>query len=457
MGKIDLRATRRLFRLSLGVVQLLLCLFIIALLLISVVAAVRADEIPGHSRLFLESESKMRSSVGRFEKRVRKMEKESFALLADGQLESILIPVSDEDVLFHKTSFKSGKRTSTWIGQDSNGEKSILLTLGDDHLFARVTTPQGTFLYKPDTEPFTAVSYEENKEYEIPLVDDAVPVPALSSPSVSEPSAAADDGSRIDMMVAYTNGIAAVYPGSQIDTRIQYFIDVANLSFHNSSINTRFNLVHSQEYAYTDDSPGDMNEALESFTDNIGIFAGVETVRKRYGADQVTLLRHFVDEGCGLAWVVTEDNADYAYAVVHDGVRSDGYYCSEYTYVHEVGHNLGCAHDRSNASVSGRFDYSYGFQNPGQEFRTVMAYSCDGGNCPRIAYFSNPDILYNGKPTGVVSTDPLAADNALTITQTRVGMAGYMAEVDAPSPVVNPPPLSSIMPLPAIKMILDSP
>jgi len=416
----------------------------------------RAGDDAGHLRLFVDSELKMQFAVGRFDRRVHTMNRNSFALLADGRVESIIISVPDEDVLFHRISYQSRLNTSTWIGQDSSGETTILITIGDDHLFARIITPDGVFLFKPLVEPFEVVSYRQDQKYETPLVDDAVPVPALSRHSASESSADADDGSRIDMMIFYTNGMAAAHPGSQIDTRMQYLIDQANQSFQNSNINTRFNLVHSAKVAYPDDSPGDKSEALDALTDNTGVFAGVENLRTTHGADQVTLLRQYVDEGCGLAWVLTNDKARYSYAVVHDGSKTDGsgWFCSDLTYVHEVGHNLGCAHDRDNAGLTGRFDYSYGYQDPAQLFRTVMAYDCAGG-CPRISYFSNPDVLYNGKPTGVVYTDPLSADNARAINQTRVGMAGYRPEVVGP--VINPPPASSILPLPAIMMMLNSP
>ena len=158
-------------------------------------------------------------------------------------------------------------------------------------------------------------------------------------------------------MVLYTNGMADAHPGSQIETRIQHLIDLANDALSNSNINTQFNLVHSEEVVYPDDSPNGMNEALYDLTDNTGVFDNVENLRTEHGADQVTLLRQYVDEGCGLAWLLKYDNAGLAYAVVHDGSKTDGsgWYCSDLAYVHEIGHNLGCAHDRANASSSGRF------------------------------------------------------------------------------------------------------
>ena len=182
-----------------------------------------------------------------------------------------------------------------------------------------------------------------------------------------------------------------------------------------------------------------MNEALDDLQSNSGVFANVETLRTTYGADQVTLLRRFVDEGCGLGYLLTSDNARNAYMLVHDGDKTDGsgYSCNLLTYAHELGHNLGCQHDRANAGSSGRFSYSYGYQNPEEIFRTVMAYDCPGG-CPRIDHFSNPDVTYDGYPTGIADPDPNSADNARTINQTRVEMAGYRTSVQRSITVISP-------------------
>jgi hypothetical protein len=175
-----------------------------------------------------------------------------------------------------------------------------------------------------------------------------------------------------------------------------------------------------------------MSEALDDLTDNAGVFAGVEALRTIHGADQVTLLRQYVDEGCGLAWVLTRNSARSAYSVVHDGSKTDGsgYYCSDLTYAHELGHNMGCAHDRDNASVNGRFVYSYGHQAPSGVFRTVMAYGAGCGSpCTRVTHFSNPNATYGGEATGVVQGSPDAADNAATIDYTRTEMAAFRATV----------------------------
>ncbi|MFM8355290.1 MAG: hypothetical protein ACKOBM_10345, partial [Gammaproteobacteria bacterium] len=72
----------------------------------------------------------------------------------------------------------------------------------------------------------------------------------------------------------------------------------------------------------------------------------------------------------------------------------------------------------------------------GQSFRTVMSYSCAGS--PRLNYFSNPAILYNGAPMGVsYELDPAhAADNARSMNAT----APYVSAFRSATTVTDPPP-----------------
>lgn len=363
-----------------------------------------------------------------------------------GKADSIILPVNGRAVAFQRIRQTIRAENITWEGRDADNLVNVLLTLGKDHVFGRVIGSFGTLTIAPDvvdlslsvrqpegSPPRIAVK-RLSPAHEVEFENDYLVPPHMAKsrvkPEAGAQRVANEDGSRIDVMVLYTNGMAAANPGDQINTRIQYLLDQGNTSFSNSNISTQFNLVHSAVVSYTDDSAGGMEEALDDLTDNLGVFAGLEDLRTTHGADQVVLLRQYVDEGCGLAWLLMGDvdDARYAYAVIHDGSKTDdsGYYCSDLTYVHEIGHNLGSAHDRDNADPTGIYDYSYGYQSPAESFRTVMAYNCPTG-CPRISYFSNPDVLYQGETTGVLYTETNSADNARTINQTRVAMANYRA------------------------------
>ena len=117
----------------------------------------------------------------------------------------------------------------------------------------------------------------------------------------------------------------------------------------------------------------------------------------RTSADAVVLIVNDTAY-CGMAYVMTSLSSSFesaAFSVV-SRICATGYY----SFAHETGHNFGSVHDRANSSFAGVYDYSYGYQSPYGTFRTIMSYDCDGG-CPRINYWSNPDIYYNGQPLGV--------------------------------------------------------
>jgi peptidyl-Asp metalloendopeptidase len=86
---------------------------------------------------------------------------------------------------------------------------------------------------------------------------------------------------------------------------------------------------------------------------------------------------------------------------------------------HEIGHLFGCAHDVANAGGQGLFPYSYGqyfVGNSGKTWGTIMSYPGQ-----RIPYFSNPELTYDGQPTGASGV----RDNARTIRISKHFVSGY--------------------------------
>merc|ERR1712117_626843 len=92
------------------------------------------------------------------------------------------------------------------------------------------------------------------------------------------------------------------------------------------------------------------------------------------------------------------------------------------TFTHEAGHCLGAMHDRITMGIPDDSNYNYGYCLPDSPYSTIMAYY---SNCPapertRILHFSNPDILYEGIPTGDEQNN-----NARAITEDRDKTSKY--------------------------------
>jgi hypothetical protein len=231
----------------------------------------------------------------------------------------------------------------------------------------------------------------------------------------------------IDVLVVYTPYARSSAGGTDaMNALIDLAIVESNTAYANSLIDTQLRLVHKAVADY--DELGTYSDHLDRLTEpDDGYMDEVHALRDLYRADMVSLL--VADSGyCGIAWLirnmVSPDAEAYAFSVVK-------YTCAtgNYTFAHELGHNQGCHHDRANASGPGLYDYSYGYQDPDELFRTVMAYDCPSG-CPRIQYFSNPDVTYSGLPTGIPVGEPEAAHNALTINNTAFTVANFRRSFD---------------------------
>ncbi len=249
-------------------------------------------------------------------------------------------------------------------------------------------------------QAFEACAVDERMEKRPPLAD--APVAPVFGPR---------DVPEITVMIVYT-AQARTGAGGQaaIDAVIDMAITQANQAYADSQISASLKLVHRGLVSYNESGSASTDiYRLQDPAD--GYIDEVHQIRDCVGADIVSM---FVDgfNACGIGFLMCcggyEGFEEYAFNVV------DKDCVPNFTFAHEVGHNVGCHHDRDNAGGGAAFSYSYGYRTPNQVYRTVMAYSPG----TRIGYFSNPGVSYQGYVLGVPLGQSGETHNALTITNT---------------------------------------
>jgi hypothetical protein len=304
----------------------------------------------------------------------------------------------------------------TWFGQVEEVENGLIIMVVENGIMAaNITVDEKTFQVRAVDK--TAHAIREIDQTAFSDACDPIPVALEESPDLVSPISSADGGSFIDVLVVYSDDAAGA--SVNIESEIQLAIDQTNQSYFHSNINQRLRLVHSQEVIYAE--TGDLGADLDCITFYDGCLDEIHGWRDDYGADMVSF---WVETGnyCGIGWLmqtVSPSFEGWAFSVV-DRDCATGFF----VFGHELGHNMGAHHDRDNASEQGAYSYSYGYQDPLESWRTIMAYNCPT-SCTRVQYWSNPDVTYFGRPMGVPAGQPDSADNHLTLNNTASTVSGF--------------------------------
>lgn len=243
-----------------------------------------------------------------------------------------------------------------------------------------------------------------------------------------------DLGGNLDVLVVWTSNAECRNSGlargcsrtatttANMKSLINLAVAETNTAYDLSGVNTQLNLVHARHVGpYTEVSGDAFSKALNHITSpSDGVIDHVHNLRSKYGADLVAMI---IDDPqyCGMAW--SGPSKERMFSVTAWNCAT-GYY----SFGHEIGHNLGCSHDKGTSNACSSSAYNYGWRDPNARFRSILAYNCvsgqcdsnAGGGCPRVQRFSNTKSLFNGSPIGSAQHN-----NARRINDVKAVVAGY--------------------------------
>ncbi|MEM8866750.1 MAG: zinc-dependent metalloprotease family protein [Verrucomicrobiota bacterium] len=263
------------------------------------------------------------------------------------------------------------------------------------------------------------------------------PVENTAGDSVSNASEGATNVVSLDVLCAYTQA-ALSFEGSlaNMQANIAQALNLANQVHANSGTFIEFNLAHRVEVDHVESTTNALDD-LTALRVNDGDIDEVLSLREQYEADFVTLFLKTNLTG-GLGYTPTSyDAAASAFSIVRVQ-QSD---TTSYTTVHELSHNMGNGHSKTQAiyDYNGEFlPYSAGWQwadatSPTSiGYCSVMTYenfdNITGAEYRRVAHLSNPVVTYNGNLTG----DPDDGDAARTAREGRFIFSAFRGEATLP-------------------------
>jgi hypothetical protein len=218
----------------------------------------------------------------------------------------------------------------------------------------------------------------------------------------------------IRIMFLYTKAVAADAPNIRGD--IELLMQQLRTGFSATRLGGNFSvtteLAHAQEVNY--DESDSMEKDLDRLTDlRDTLFKPIHALRDTHKADIVHLLiKAKPNNGCGIGWMNVALRPIHAFSV------SD-YQCAmqNFSAVHEIGHNIGMAHDRfvEKNAKPGPDQFNFGFVAMEQGTRSLMSYNdqCvqQKKNCMRVLQLSSPNIMVGGIQYGNPMSHPQAAYN----------------------------------------------
>jgi hypothetical protein len=350
---------------------------------------------------------------------------------ADGAGSDVMVLNLFDDVTLKAVMDQREFRSSTSFTSVGHIEgvpgSSVTFVMEDGVMAGNIRTPSAYYQLRYVAPDLHAVRQIDESRY--PQEGDPIPVGSPQPDTApTAPAAAADDGTRFDVMVVYTAAARAAARGTAaMNALINLAVAETNTAYARSGVIPRLRLVHTEEVAYdeTDNFFTDLNRLTDP---SDGFMDNVHALRSAHGADLVSL----IVEGttlCGLAWVMTDQSHGFEASAfsVTNRICATG----NYSFGHELGHNMGLQHDRADTPEDGVFSYSHGYVDIAHGFRTIMGVQPDPPCCSRIQNFSNPNVTSGGFPTGVPGGSGESADAAASLNAVRLTVANWRTQADA--------------------------
>ncbi len=354
--------------------------------------------------------------------------------------EVIELEINGKSVSFPKEKLNvRGIKNFSWIGSTSNRENQIILVSLDDNLQGWISiggteqymidTDAGKYyIYRVDYSKIPADGCETSCIHEshnqdsfheqlIPTNYANPQLPTVPTKMITnEPFTC-----RLRLMVVYTP--VAQEMSSDIVNLVQLSVDQLNLSFVNSEIFGEAELVYVglvdyTEQATNDDQFADVN-AIQNPWD--GEMDEIHLLRYTHQADMVALMCATPSAFIGKVYLLKASH-DNAFCTVNPNFST-----LDFTFSHEIGHLIGCNHhnpavngivgnantfpiyydlESGNFQAASAYPINHGWRHPQRfanndpfaDWKTIM--TTQPLSTPRILFWSNPNLLFNGVPMG---------------------------------------------------------
>lgn len=316
-----------------------------------------------------------------------------------------------------KVEYKSANEYS-WYGRDQSrdtcscGDASILIIKEGASIYGKITIDNRVYTIHDLSGNKNALTtfIIENSESSGEVSACGVQEEKMAKENIKEISASARGGGpdkcEVRVLVVYTKKAKNSVGVGDVVNMTRTAIKETNLAFSNSAVNS-ISLVEAgiEEVSFVENDINDVNL--------MGADTEIANKKAAKDADLVML----VTDGTGMGNTCGNGQAVGPIKDKANALMQLKGFCY-YTFTHEIGHLLGCRH-----SSDPTIDYakSHDWRSCGSAKKTVM-YRINTANHV-ILHFSNPDVNYKSKSTGVKDV----ADNARKINTVGCEVADFVS------------------------------